>query len=193
MCSILVKSHSEGLLPCSLPPRSFSPLPLPQVSSASPPLPASAAPPFPPRGGPEDWGSGGHPHTHTKKGRWCGFLELLEEGKQGAPPNYGNPLELTVSGPNSGGSFPEAAVRHSVPLPVVVLSSSFSPSGEKGMYEQNGIWGEIWKYQVWSGKSSLGWEWDSGCLGFRFRMRQVVGRQELTKSRTWQHGSVSCF
>lgn len=29
------------------------------------------------------------------------FQELQEGKKQGAPPNYGNPLELTVSGPNS--------------------------------------------------------------------------------------------
>ena len=54
-------------------------------------------------------------------------------------------------------------------------------------------WGEICKHQVWSGKSGLGWEWDAGCLGFRFRMRQVVGRQELTKLRTWKNGNVSCF
>lgn len=46
--------------------------------------------------------------TYTKKGRQCSSWELQEEGKQGAPPNYGNPLELTISGPNSGGSFPRA-------------------------------------------------------------------------------------
>lgn len=77
--------------------------------------------------------------TYTKKGRQCGFLELQEEGKEGAPPNYGNPSELTVSGPNSGGSFPRADAGLSVSL-LLLLCLALVRLMEKGMCIQNEIW-----------------------------------------------------
>lgn len=51
------------------------------------------------------------------------FQELQEEKKLGAPPNYGNPLELTVSGPNSW--LPPPGLLPASPCfsPVAALSS----------------------------------------------------------------------
>lgn len=170
MCSILLKSHSEGLLPRSLSPLLF---PLPSSPAGEPCFSTPSrlrSPTLPTPGGPEGLGLR-RPPPHTPRwGDSAGILELQEEGKQGAPPNYGNPLELTISGPNSGGSFPRAAASLSV-SPLLPLCLAHVCLLEKGMCMQNGIWREICKCQVWSGTGWLGWECDAGRLGFRVRMK----------------------
>lgn len=172
MCSILLKSHSEGLLSRSPAPPHLLPLSLPSPAGepcfSAPSCLRSTTLPTP--GWPRRTRALEAAHTHTKMGRQCGFLELQEKGKEGAPPNYGNPLELTVSGPNSGGSFPRAAA--SLPVsPLLLLCLALVCLQEKGMCMQNGIWREVCKCQVWCGTSWLGWERDAGRLGFRVRMK----------------------